>query len=90
MDASENVSHPSYYTKGGIEVYDVITAYGLGFDRGNACKYVLRAGEKNPATEAEDCLKGAWYLIAHSARLQGRRRSQILEEMLDKELQKEQ
>ena len=44
----ENVSHPSHYTwlkdKCGIEVID-ITRH-LGFDLGNAIKYILRAGKK--------------------------------------------
>ena len=44
----ENVSNPSHYTwlkdKCGIEVID-ITRH-LGFDLGNAVKYILRAGRK--------------------------------------------
>ncbi|BAL83544.1 putative phage protein [Selenomonas ruminantium subsp. lactilytica TAM6421] len=90
MQDMKKVAHPSYYTKGGIEVYDVIKAYNLNFERGNACKYVLRAGEKDTNTEAEDCEKGAWYLIAHSARIKGCKRSEILKDMLERELQKEQ
>ena len=50
-----NVGHPSYYTKGGIEVYDVIKAFNLGFEKGNAAKYVLRAGARGSVLSVADC-----------------------------------
>lgn len=70
----ENVSHPSHYTwlkdKCGIEVID-ITRH-LGFDLGNAVKYILRAGRKPIINEnlsddfnkaaIQDLKKAIWYL----------------------------
>ena len=59
----ENVSHPSHYTwlkdKCGIEVID-ITRH-LGFDLGNAIKYILRAGRKPIINEnlSDDFLRAA-------------------------------
>ena len=59
----ENVSHPSHYTwlkdKCGIEVID-ITRH-LGFDLGNAIKYILRAGRKPIVNEnlSDDFLRAA-------------------------------
>ena len=59
----ENVSHPSHYTwlkdKCGIEVID-ITRH-LGFDLGNAVKYILRAGRKPIINEnlSDDFLRAA-------------------------------
>ena len=59
----ENVSHPSHYTwlkdKCGIEVID-ITRH-LGFDLGNAVKYILRAGRKPIINEnlRDDFLRAA-------------------------------
>lgn len=63
----DNVNHPSHYTwlkeKAGIEVID-ITRH-LSFDRGNAVKYLLRAGRKgSPGSgkEIEDLKKAIWYI----------------------------
>lgn len=52
--------NPPHYQSGGIEVIDVIEAFGLGFHLGNVVKYVLRAGRKGDALE--DLEKAAWYL----------------------------
>ena len=52
-----NVNHHSHYTDGKIEVIDAIEAWGLNFHRGNAVKYIARAGKKNPAKEVEDLEK---------------------------------
>lgn len=57
----EMVDHPSHYQSGnGIEVIDVIEAFGLGFSLGNCIKYILRAPKKFNALE--DLKKARWYL----------------------------
>ena len=43
---NDPVNHPSHYTKGKIEVADFIADQQLNFDRGNAVKYICRAGDK--------------------------------------------
>ena len=48
------VNHPAHYTDGKIEVIDFIEDKGLNFHRGNAVKYISRAGKKDPAKEIED------------------------------------
>ena len=65
MDASdkkEMVIHPDHYNSGGIEVFDIIRAFNLGFFDGNAVKYILRAGKKSKDTRVEDLLKAMNYL----------------------------
>lgn len=67
---ADKVNHPSHYTwlqeKCGIEVIDI--ARHLDFNRGNAIKYILRAGYKteegysNTEKEIEDLRKAIWYL----------------------------
>ena len=58
-----NVDHPSHYLKNsGHEVIDVIDAWSLGFDLGNAVKYIARAGKKNPDKSKEDLNKAIWYI----------------------------
>ena len=63
------VNHPDHYkSETGMEVIDVIEAFGLGFCLGNVVKYVLRAGAKlNDPKEwlsatIEDLKKARWYL----------------------------
>lgn len=56
------VDHPAHYTDGKIEVIDFIEDKQLNFHRGNAVKYISRAGKKDPAKEVEDLKKAVWYL----------------------------
>lgn len=65
------VNHPSHYTDGKIEVIDFIDDKGLNFCRGNAVKYIARAGKKNPDKEIEDLQKAIWYLNHEINRLKG-------------------
>ncbi len=59
-----NVNHPSHYASSKIEVIVALEAWGLdkNFYRGNAVKYIARAGKKDPAKEVEDLEKAVWYL----------------------------
>lgn len=57
-----NVSHPKHYNSGKIEVIEAIEDWKLNYQRGNAVKYIARAGKKDPAKEIEDLEKARWYL----------------------------
>lgn len=68
----EAISHPSHYlSDSGIEAIDAIEAWdlGKGFNRGNAVKYICRAGIKDPSKEIEDLEKAAWYINREIERL---------------------
>ena len=67
---ADTVNHPTHYNVGRIEVIDVIEAWGLGegFNRGNAIKYIARAGHKD--SEIEDLKKAAWYIQREIERLE--------------------
>ena len=67
--ANDNVNHPSHYTDGKIEVIDFIEDKKLNFHRGNAVKYIARAGKKNIANEVEDLEKAVWYINREIERL---------------------
>ena len=55
------VNKPKHYmSKGGIESIDVIESIELGFNLGNAVKYILRSGKK--WNRIEDLKKAIWYL----------------------------
>lgn len=59
----DHVNHPSHY--GGDvphEVIKCVNAWDLNFNRGNAVKYIARAGSKDPAKEIEDLEKAKFYL----------------------------
>lgn len=67
---SDPVNRPAHYVDGGIETIDFIEAKGLNFARGNAVKYISRAGKKNPDKEIEDLKKAAWYINHEIERLE--------------------
>ena len=60
--SNEMVNSPTHYTRGNIEVWDFIRDQGLNYFRGNAIKYICRAGYKSPQTEVEDIKKAIHYL----------------------------
>ena len=66
------MAHPDHYQMGGIEVIDAIEAWGFGegFNRGNAIKYIARAGRKDPLKEVEDLKKARQYIDFEIARLE--------------------
>ena len=68
-----NINHPTHYNMGKIEVIDAIESwdFGEGFCRGNAIKYIARAGRKNSETEIDDLKKALWYIQREIARLGG-------------------
>lgn len=62
------VNHPRHYTVyKGVEVIQLTEQ--MNFNRGNAVKYIARAGLKNPATEIEDLEKARWYIDREIKRL---------------------
>ena len=71
MEKNDIVNHPSHYTDGKIEVIDFIEDKNLNFHRGNAVKYIARAGKKNPKKEIEDLEKAKWYIEREIKRLGG-------------------
>ena len=68
---NDAVNHPAHYTDGKIEVIAFIEDKGLNFHRGNAVKYISRAGKKDPAKEVEDLKKARWYIGREIRRLEG-------------------
>jgi hypothetical protein len=67
----DSVDHPPHYNAhpSGVECIAVVEHFN--FNRGNAIKYVWRAGDKG--NELEDLKKARWYLDREIARLEGHR-----------------
>lgn len=70
LENNDPVSHPSHYTRfKGIEVIQLTEQ--LNFCRGNAVKYIARAGAKDDSKEIEDLEKARWYIDREIERLKG-------------------
>lgn len=67
---SDPVNHPSHYTwmPNGIEVIDITELFN--FNRGNALKYIFRAGRKSSFTEVQDLMKARFYIDREVKRLE--------------------
>ena len=68
------VNHPSHYTDGKIEVIEFIEDKKLNYHRGNAIKYICRAGKKDPQKEIEDLQKAIWYINREIRNLKRRKK----------------
>lgn len=65
---TDPVNHPAHYTAyNGIEIIDLTEQ--MNFNRGNAVKYITRAGLKDPTREIEDLQKARWYIDRELNRL---------------------
>ena len=62
IDGYDPVIRPAHYCDGGIETLDFILAKKLDYLTGQVCKYICRAGKKDPAKELEDLKKARFYL----------------------------
>lgn len=57
---ADPVNHPAHYKVGGIETIDFIEAKKLGYNLGNAVKYITRADHKG--NRKQDLEKALWYI----------------------------
>lgn len=65
---NDPVNHPKHYTHyKDIEVIQLTRQ--MNFNRGNAVKYIARAGLKDPSKEIEDLEKAAFYIKDEIKRL---------------------
>jgi len=64
---SDQVSHPRHYLSHPSGIECITVTEHMNFCRGNAIKYIWRAGEKG--NELEDLQKAAWYIAREIGRL---------------------
>jgi len=64
----DSINHPQHYTShpSGIECVQIVEH--MTFNRGNAVKYIWRAGDKG--SEIEDLKKARWYVDREIQRLE--------------------
>ena len=69
-ESREMVDHPQHYqSSGGIEAINVIESFKLGFNLGNAIKYILRADSKG--NKKQDLEKALWYINRELTKFKG-------------------
>jgi hypothetical protein len=65
---ADPVNQPAHYKVGGIETIDFIEGKNLGYNLGNAVKYISRADHKG--NRLQDLQKAQWYLNREIAKSQ--------------------
>ena len=65
----EKVDHPPHYNAHPSGVECVVIAEHMGFNLGNALKYLWRAGLKGQTPTDEDLRKAIWYIERERERL---------------------
>jgi uncharacterized protein DUF3310 len=64
----EKVNHPPHYNQyKGLEIIDLVEQ--MGFNLGNAVKYISRAGFKDEDIEIQDLEKAMWYVTREITRI---------------------
>ena len=72
---NDEVNHPAHYTAyEGIEVIQLTEQ--MNFNRGNAVKYIARAGLKSYDTEIQDLKKALWYIQREINRMEAKLRTE--------------
>ena len=80
--AHDEVNHPAHYTA--YEGFEVIQlTEQMNFNRGNAVKYIARAGLKSYDTEILDLKKARWYIQREIDRMEAKVRTASDNEALD-------
>ena len=69
VNPTEAVQHPQHYNQGKFEVIDVIEDWKLGFNDGNAIKYIGR--HRSKGTPKQDLEKAFWYLTRELLKVHG-------------------
>ena len=78
----DEVNHPAHYTAyEGFEIIDLTEQ--MNFNRGNAVKYIARAGLKSYDTEVTDLKKALWYIHREINRVETKHRIAADNEALD-------
>lgn len=62
MTNEKEITHPSHYTDGKIEVINYILDKGMDFCSGNVIKYISRAGKKKGCDRLTDLKKARQYI----------------------------
>lgn len=70
VPAPDPVNHPAHYVSHPSGIECITVAEHMNFNRGNALKYLWRAGSKgDSATEIQDLMKARWYIDRELDRL---------------------
>jgi hypothetical protein len=76
-EMTDLVNHPPHYTAHPSGVECIQITEHMNFCRGNAVKYIWRAGDKGD--EVEDLKKARWYIDREIARLEWVKRNRAVQ-----------
>jgi hypothetical protein len=79
---TDNVNHPKHYTSHPSGVECITIAEHMNFNRGNALKYLWRAGEKGDVLE--DLRKARWYIEREMKRIERERAEGAMKQEAEK------
>jgi len=65
------VDHPTHYNEHPSGIECITVAEHMGFNIGNAIKYLWRAGRKDATPTDDDLRKAIWYIERERKRLRG-------------------
>lgn len=68
---TDNVNQPAHYTR--FPIQPIRLTQHLNFCRGNAVKYLARAGHKDGVDELEDLRKARYYILQEIQRVEEQR-----------------
>ena len=72
---NDNIEHPKHYTSHPSGIECIAVTRHMGFNLGNAIKYIWRADLKNDAIE--DLKKAVWYLQDEIKKRENSQRSDV-------------
>lgn len=67
--SDEKIDHPSHYNQHPSGVEAIVICEHMGFNIGNAIKYLFRAGHKDATPTDDDLRKSIWYIERERQRL---------------------
>ena len=71
MKMKKKVEHPTHYNAHPTGIECITIVEHMGFNLGNAIKYIWRHGLKVGESAAADLRKAAWYIDRERQRLRG-------------------
>jgi hypothetical protein len=82
--STDMINHPPHYqSDNGMEVINVIEAFGLNYCIGNSLKYLLRSGRKTK-DPVEDYKKAVWYINREISKLENKQEVNIEAELKER------
>jgi Protein of unknwon function (DUF3310) len=84
LKLKEKINHPRHYNQHPSGIEAIVICEHMGFNLGNAVKYLWRAGLKDQTPSDEDLRKSIWYIERERERLKRLKREKSVTEKTTK------